>query len=245
MFGRAASGQAGVAHAAERPERDRRARAVVRAGRGDAERDEPLRSRGRIDPARDLRLVVERQEGDDRQRRHGAHRLDRDDELVEVEERLDHEQVDAAALEHARLRGVEGAVLGRVEDLELAQRADRPGDEDVPPRDLARLPREAHARGVDLLERVLEERAGELAPVGAERVRLDQLRAGGDVSRVHGDDALGRAEIRLLGTAEAGDGARDEGTHAAVCDDRRARGETVEEAAHEPATLDACPEMVW
>ena len=105
-----------------------------------------LRDGRRADAARDLGLVVERQQRDDRKRGDAAHRLDRDDELLEVEERLDHEQVDAASLEHLRLRRVLRTVLGGVEHLELAERADRPGDEDVAPGDLARLAREPDGR---------------------------------------------------------------------------------------------------
>ena len=45
---------------------------------------------------------------------------------------------------------------------------------------------------------------GELAAVGAERVRLDQVGAGLDEAGVELDDGLGRAEVRLLGAAKAG-----------------------------------------
>ena len=137
------------------------------------------------DPARHLRLVVEGQERDDRQRRDRRDRLDGDDELVEVEERLDHEEVDAPSFEYLRLLCVERAVLGRGEDLELPERADRARDEDVPSRHFARLACEAHAGRVDLLERVVEQQPRQLAPVRPEGVRLDQLRARGDVPRVH------------------------------------------------------------
>ena len=58
--------------------------------------------------------------------------------------------------------------------------------------------------------------------VGAKGVGFDQLRARGDEARVQGDDALGSADVRLLRTAQAGDGAGDEDAHAAVGDDRRA-----------------------
>ena len=71
------------------------------------------------------------------------------------------------------------------------------------PGDLARLAREPHGRRVDPLELVLEEQRRQLAAVGAEAVRLDQLGAGIDVARVDGDDALGRAQVRLLRAAEA------------------------------------------
>ena len=229
----------GAAHAAKGPERDRRPGAVIRPDRRDVERREPAGRGLGADAARDLRVVVERQERDDREGGDAAHRLDGDDQLLEVEERLDHEEVDAAPLEHLRLRRVERAVLGRVEHLELAERADRPCDEDVAARDLARLAGEPHAGGVDLLERVVEEDARELAPVRAERVRLDQLGARGDVARVDGDHALGRAEVRLLGAAEPRNGAGDERARAAVGDERRARCAGGRGSGSRPATVEA------
>ena len=232
--------EARVAHPAEGLERDRRPRAVVRPDRRDVERGEPARGDRRADAARDLGLVVERQQRDDRKRGDAAHRLDRDDELLEVEEGLDHEQVDAASLEHLRLRRVLRTVLGRIEHLELAERADRPGDEDVAPGDLARLAREPHGGGVDLLERLVEEHPGELAAVRAERVRLDQLGPGGDVARVDGDDALGRTEVRLLRAAEAGHGLRDQRPRPAVGHDGRAAAESFEEPAHVSTLVPAC-----
>ena len=93
-------------------------------------------------------------------------------------------------------------MLACVEHLELAERADRAGDQHVPARHVTGLARETHGRRVDRLELVLEQLRGELAPVGAERVGLDQLGACADVARVDGDDALGRPEVRLLGTAQ-------------------------------------------
>ena len=129
----------GVAHPAERAERDGRAGPVVRPDRRDAERRKPSGGGRGVDAAGDLSLVVEGEEGDDRQRRDGAHGLHGDDELVQVEEGLDHEKVDPASLEHARLRGVQRAVLGEVEHLELAERADRARDEDVAAGDLSRV----------------------------------------------------------------------------------------------------------
>ena len=82
------------------------------------------------------------------------------------------------------------------------------------------------------LELVLEEVLGELRAVRAERVRLDQLGARADVAEVHVDDALRRTQVRLFRTAKAGHGAREQRAHAAVRDDRRARGEPLEEPRH-------------
>ena len=207
----------------------------------------PARRRAAVlgtDPSRDLGLVVEGEERHDRERRDRAHRLDRDDELVEVEERLDHEQVDAPTFEHAGLCRVERAVLGRVEHLELAERPDRAGDEHVSAGDLPCLARKPHACGVDLLEGVVEQCARELPPVRTEGVRLDQLRTRRDVSGMDGDHALGSLQVRLLWAPEAMHGSRDERAHAAVGDERQARAEAFEEAAHEPATLDSCRELI-
>ena len=111
----------------------------------------------RIDPTAGLGVVVEREQRHDRKRRDPADRLDRRDELVEVEERLDHEQVDAAPLEHAGLLCVQRPVLARVEHLQLAERPDRAGDQHVTAGDVARLAGQADARGVDRLELVLEQ----------------------------------------------------------------------------------------
>ena len=81
----------------------------------------------------------------------------------------------------------EALVLGVAD---VAERPDRAADVDVAARHLARVARELHAGGVDLLELLLEEVGGELAAVGAERVRLDQLGAGADEPEMEVDDAL-------------------------------------------------------
>ena len=122
---------AGVAHRVEREQRGVRAGAVVRPDRRDVELREPPAGGARIDAAARLGLVVEREQRHDRKRRGSADGLDRGDELIEVEERLDHEQVDAAALEHAGLLGVQRPVLARVEHLQLAERPDRACDQHV------------------------------------------------------------------------------------------------------------------
>ena len=193
---------AAALHVRERRERGGGSGAVVRAERGEAERAQARRRVLGRDSGEGHAVGVERQQRDDRQRGDGAHRRDRRLELVEVEERLDHEEVDAAAFEHRRLLRDE---LGGIEaaQLDVAERPDRAGDEDVAPRDLARLARDAHGGGVDRLRLLREEVARELAAVRAERVRLDELGAGVDVAEVHAEHALGRAEVRLLGAAQS------------------------------------------
>ena len=207
-------------HLLERRQRRLEPCAVVRAHRRHVELAEALGRRRGLHSAERLRVLVEGHQRDDRQRRHAAHGPDCELELVQVVERLDHEQVDAASGEHGRLLGelVEPPVL-RVADV--TERPDRAGDEDLLARDLARVACELHACGIDRLELGLEKVARELAPVAAERVRLDQLGARADEAEMEVDDALRRAYVRLLGAAKASDGARDQGAHATVAADRR------------------------
>ncbi len=70
----------------------------------------------------------------------------------------------------------------------------------------------------------------QLVPVRPERVRLDQLGAGVDEAEVQRDDGLGRAEVRLLGAAQARDGRGEHDPHAAVGDDRGPGAQAVGEA---------------
>ena len=205
--------------------------AVVRSDRCHIESRESFGRRRRLDPT-GFGIVVKGKERHDRERRDATDGFDGRDELVEVEERLEHEQVDAAALEYPSLLRVQRPVLARVEHLELAERADRTGDQHVPARHLACLACEAHRGRVDRLELVIELLRRQLAAVGAERVRLDQLGTRTDVARVHGDDALGRPQVRLLGAPQAGCCAGEQRAHAAVGHDRRARAEPFEEVRH-------------
>ena len=137
-----------------------------------------------------------------------------------------------------RLLGEQGVpvVLGVAD---VAQRPDRAGDEHLLARDLPRVPRDLHGVGVDPLDLVLEEARGELAAVRAEGVRLDQLGPGADEAEMERQDALRRAEVRLLGAAEARNRARDQGSHAAVAADRRAAREALDEGIRHAATLKA------
>ncbi len=221
-------------HRIERRQGCMRAGAVIRADRSDIELCQPRGCSRRLDASGDLGLVVECEQRHDRERRDGPHRLDRRDELVEIEERLDHEQIDTASLEHARLLRVQRPVLVRIEDLELAERADRAGDPHVAAGHLARLPRQADRRRVDRLELLIQQLCRELAPVRTERVGLDQLGAGPDVARMDGDDTLRRAQVRLLGAAQAGCRAGEQRTHAAVGDDRWAASQPFEKIRHTP-----------
>ena len=72
----------------------------------------------------------------------------------------------------------------------------------------------------------------ELRPVRAERVRLDQLRTRADVTEVHVDHTLRRAQVRLFRTAQPRDGACEQRAHPAVRDDRRPVRKSFEESRH-------------
>jgi len=182
--------------------------------------------------------MVEGGRRDDGERRDSAHGLDRGLELVQLVERLDHEQVDSPPVQEQGLLGEDlAALLGR-NRRQIAERADRSRDEDLAPRDLPRLPRELHARAVDALEVVLEVLLGQFPPVCAEGVRLDQVGTGPDEARVQGDNALRRADVRLLGAAEPRHRAGDQYPHSAVADDDRPVVQTLlESAAHAGLTL--------
>ena len=221
MFGSAARAPPSPA-SLERGERgERAARRGSRRRRRRRARASRSAACGAVTPPSVSRVLVEAHQRDDRQARDAADGRDRVDELLQVEERLEHEQVGAAALEDCApaRRTARGATRGA---RRLAERPDRAADEDVAAGDLARLARELHAGRVDPLELVLEEVRRELPAVGAERVRLDQLGAGVDEAHVQRDDGLRRAQVRLLGRAQPRHGGRQQRAHAAVGDDRRA-----------------------
>ncbi len=210
-----------IAHCLERGERGVQPGAVVGANGGELVRAEPLDRVACRDTSEGLGVLVEGQQRDDRQARDALHGLDRRSQLVEVEEGLDHEQVDPATLEQGGLLGEDRPTLIRREAAELSERPDRAGDIDVPAGDLTRLAGELDAGLVDRRDLVPEELGAELVAVRTKRVGLDQLRAGVDEARVQRDDAFRRADVRLLRTAQAGNGARDEHAHAPVRDHRR------------------------
>ena len=215
-------------HALDRAQRRLEPDAVIGADRGDVELCERGRGLFGGDAAERLRVLVEREQADDGQPRHAADGSDRRDQLVELVERLDHEEVDAAAFQQRRLLGEDRLALLR----RPAERADRAGDEDVRAGDLARVPRNLHRRLVHRGDVVLEVVLRELAAVGSERVRLDHVRAGPDEAEVEREHALGRPQVRLLGAAEARHRARDERAHSSVAHEGWAGCESLDEAAH-------------
>jgi hypothetical protein len=202
---------------------------VIRADRSHAEVAEPFCGAGGGDPRERFCARVEREHCEYRQGGDAADGFDRRFELVELEEGLDSEEIDAPALEDGSLLCEDLLALVGLDRL-VAERADRAGDEHVAARDLSRLASELDAGAIDVRELVLEVVGGELASVGAKRVRFDHVGTRLDEADVELDDGLGRAQVRLFGYADARHGAGDEDAHAPVRDERRAVGEALEEA---------------
>ncbi len=153
---------------------------------------------GDADPERQLRCDLAR--GHDR--RLGVQR---------VEDRLDQQQVDAAVGQAANLlgiglhhlveavRAVAGIVDARAERERDVERADRAGDE---ARRAGGLARDARARVVQLVDRLLQPVVG-LADRGRrERVRRRDVGAGGEVGVVHRADDLRLRQVEQVGVVE-------------------------------------------
>ncbi len=100
--------------------------AAVRPDDGDIDLLQPLDRLAGVDARQGLAVLVEGELRDDRKGRDIAHRADRRFQLVEVVERLDEEEVDAATLEKAGLlaEDLEGA-LGADRVLKVSERPDR------------------------------------------------------------------------------------------------------------------------
>src|SRR5437667_162682 len=93
----------------------RRASCVRPLTGADAQPRQPFARGAGGDASERLAVAVEGHQRDDRQARDGADRGDRGLEVGQVEERLDHEQVGAAALEQGRLLRVETCGVGAAE----------------------------------------------------------------------------------------------------------------------------------
>jgi len=165
--------------------------------------------------------------GDDRQVGRFLRRADRREQLGEIGEGLQHEEI-GAAFEQGRDLFLEGGRrLGdrnAADGLELlADGPDRPGEEDRLAGDLARLARQFHRPEVDVAHAPFEAVAGELDPVGAEGIGLDQLRASRNVRSVNFLDDFGLGEVEFVeGSLEADAAGVELGAHGAVAQERAA-----------------------
>ena len=147
----------------------------------------------------------------DRQVADAADRGDGGAHLVQVAERFEHEEIDAAGEQRLGLFAEVGLGLvasGLAPRLDAdAQRADRAGDVRLPAgRRLGQL----RPFEVDVAQPVGQAEAAQLDAVGAERVRLDDIRAGADVVLVHLGDLARLGQVQRVEAAVDEDALRIE-----------------------------------
>src|SRR5262249_31977474 len=127
-------------------------------------------------------IVFGRHLRDDRKTRHRAHRADRGLQLVEVAERLEDKEINAALgerrglLSKRRLRFVEARPAPGLDAY-----AERSNRSSYPRRIVCRLTCDSCAFEVDVVDLVGESEVRQLEPVRAERVRLDDVGAGAQI----------------------------------------------------------------
>ena len=166
--------------------------------------------------------------------RRAASLVHRQHELLEVREGLEDDQV-RAALEQAVDLLAEGGPRRGGRDRRPAtrrrpQRPDRATDQRVAAADLARFAGEPRGAPVDVGDLALETPGRQASPVGAERQRLDQLRARLEILPVGGPDHLRMGRHELLETGSLGHAPAEQQRPQPAVDQQRARGETAPEA---------------
>ena len=146
--------------------------------------------------------------------------------MPQVDERLDHEQVDAALEQSVDLLAEGRPDRGVVEVEQLArrrpERADRARDEGVATGDVAGLAGDLGGPAVEASRVAGQPERREPDPVRPERGRLDQLRAGVEVLAVDRADEVrpGRRELVEAGPLRDAAGEQQR-PHPAVEQDRR------------------------
>ncbi len=179
-------------------------------------------------------VLLRRHLRDDGQRRDAAHGANRREDLVQVAKRLEHEEIDAAfdqrlgLLAERRLGLLDGRAAPRLDAERRAGRSIRPPT----PRLRAAVRAIARALRVDETHGVGQAEVGQLEPVGAERVRLDDVGARAHVLRVHLGDQIRLREVQLVEAAVEEDALGvQHRPHRAVTDEH-ALFEGVEEPLH-------------
>ena len=142
--------------------------------------------------------------GDDREVRQAAHRSDRGADLVDIAERLEHEEVNAPLEQGLRLFAE--VFLGFVYPG-LAPRLDADTQRANGSRHInvfaGRVPCNPRPLEVDGVGAVRDTKRPQLDPVGPERIGLDDVGAGPDVGLVDLRDKVGLGKVQLVeGTVE-------------------------------------------
>ena len=191
-------------------------------------------------PVREHEVLAERHRGDHRDVGCGPCLVHGEQQVPEVEERLDDEQVDAALEQAVDLlpeRGPDRRLVGVAElARRRSQRPDRPADPGVPAAHVAGLACDLRRPAVDAPGLGRQPVPVEPDPVRAERQRLDEIGARVEVLAVERRHEVGPARRELVEARPLRDAAREqERAHPAVREQRRggeASGELVAGKAH-------------
>ena len=164
--------------------------------------------------------LQERHLRDDRKIANRARRVVCDLEALVPSEGLQDQQVGARVGQRRGLLFEDRRLVRRLELQRVfpGDRPDGPRDEDLTR--AGGIARDGHADGVDFRHLVFEAVRGEPGAVRAERVRLDDLRAGRDVTRVDLPDRLGPPQVQGIERLVEGDAhVVEHGAHRAIADE--------------------------
>ena len=230
----------GLAEPRQRVEAGQRPDAAVDADGVHAGRGQRLdRGLGRR-PVGQHQVLAEGHRRDDRHVRRPVGLVDGQQQVVEVEEGLDHEEVDAALEQPVDLLPEGGPDRGLVGVAELAggcaQGADAAADPRVPAADVPGLAGDLRRPSIEACRVVGEAVRVEAHPVGAEGQGLDEVGAGVEVLAVERRDEVRAGRRQLVEARALRDPAREQQrAHPAVGEQRgggEAGGELVAGEAH-------------
>ena len=201
-------------HPAQRVERRAGADAAVDPEGIDAGRRQRGRDEFRRAAIGEAQLLAERHRCDDRQAGGGPDLADRQQQLVEIVEGLEDQQVHATFEEPVELLAKDGPG-GGVADPQVAvrgatERAHRPGDQGIPPGNVACLARELGTPAVEPGGQVAQAPVGEPDPVRAERRGLHEVRTGVEILAVDRPHEVRPRQDQLVEAGALGDSAREE-----------------------------------
>ncbi len=179
-------------------------------------------------------FLAEGQRGDDRDVRRAAGLVDGENQLLEVGERLEHDQVRPALEQAVDLLAECGPRDGLGEDRpsprRRTQRPDRATHERVAPADLACLAGELRGPPVERADLSFEAPSGQPLPVGTERQGLDQLGARLEVLAMGRPDHLRVGRDELLEAGSLRHAPAEQQRAQPAIDQQRAVGEAASEA---------------
>ena len=189
---------------------------------------------GRVVAVGQKEFLPESQRGDDRDVRRAARLVDGEDQLLQVRERLEHDQV-RPTLEQALDLLAEDGSRDRVgEDRTTTRRRtqgpDRAANQCVASTDLACLARKLCGTPVERAHLALETPSGQSLSVGTERQGLDQLGARFEVLPVGGADHLRMGRDEFLEAGSLRHATAEQQRPKAAVDQQRAVGETAAKA---------------